>query len=390
MTIPKYFDTDQHLTEPPDFWTGRIPKKFAEREPRFMHHPTMGPGWSWDNGKTVRPMGVQSVGSEDPRKIGNFKSFEEIDPGCYDPKKRIEVMDIDGCGATLLFPSGVGFFYGLPDDEFYLATAQAYNDAALDWATAADAKRVFPTGMIPMNTMEMAMSETRRIAKKGYKHYLFNRWPSGAPMPTAEDDKYFSVVEEVGITGSMHGFGSGRAAVRPISADTRKEPEVQKVDPKARGTAAFAGLSQELVAASRGAGLGITGPIASFIFAGVLDRHPKMKLSFVETSLGWAPYLAEAMDKVYMDLRWQSGIKLNRKPSEYFNEIYRSFDREWFGVKYRDYVGVDKMTFGTDFPHIGSFYPHSRFYIELVMQGCTPEEMEKILWSNAARIYGVN
>src|SRR5437879_5993328 len=100
MAIPKYFDTDQHLTEPPDFWTGRIPKKFAEREPRFMHHPTMGPGWSWDNGKTVRPMGVQSVGSEDPRKIGNFKSFEEIDPGCYDAKKRIEVMDVDGCRAT--------------------------------------------------------------------------------------------------------------------------------------------------------------------------------------------------------------------------------------------------------------------------------------------------
>ena len=47
------------------------------------------------------------------------------------------------------------------------------------------------------------------------------------------------------------------------------------------------------------------------------------------------------------------------------------------------------MLFGTDYPHIGSFYPHSRFFIELVMQGVPAAEQEKILWSNGARLYGV-
>ena len=59
-------------------------------------------------------------------------------------------------------------------------------------------------------------------------------------------------------------------------------------------------------------------------------------------------------------------------------------------MKHRSqHLGVDNMLFGTDYPHIGSFYPHSRFFIELVMQGVPAAEQEKILWSNGARLYWV-
>jgi predicted TIM-barrel fold metal-dependent hydrolase len=53
-------------------------------------------------------------------------------------------------------------------------------------------------------------------------------------------------------------------------------------------------------------------------------------------------------------------------------------------------VGVDNITFGTDYPHIGSFWPHTRFYIDLLFDGVPEDEREKILWSNAATMYGVN
>lgn len=75
-------------------------------------------------------MGVQSAGSEDPRKIGDTKSFEDIDPAGYDANKRLEVMGLDDAQACLLFPSSVGFFCGLPDPEFYLAYTRAYNEAS--------------------------------------------------------------------------------------------------------------------------------------------------------------------------------------------------------------------------------------------------------------------
>lgn len=42
--ISRHFDTANHLTGPPDFWTGRFPKKHADQAPKFMHHPRMGRG----------------------------------------------------------------------------------------------------------------------------------------------------------------------------------------------------------------------------------------------------------------------------------------------------------------------------------------------------------
>ncbi|MSQ24810.1 MAG: amidohydrolase [Dehalococcoidia bacterium] len=382
--LPMYFDTDHHLTEPPDFWTGRFSKKHADKSPFFMHHPELGPGWSWDGGKTVRPMGVQSVAAEDPRKIGNFKSFEELDPGCYDPKKRIEVMDVDGARACILFPSAVAHFHGFPDPDFYIECTQVFNDAALDWAAAGDAQRIFPAAVMPMLSHDSAVSEMQRCAAKGFKTYMFNLWPSNQPVPTADDDRYFAAAQEIGLTGSVHGFGGGRPTTPP-------PPPVVRIGVKAVKGMGQLGFSQELVAASRGAGLGITPQLAGFIFSGVLERFPKLKLAMIETSIGWLPYLAERMDALYLQHRWtRDDLKLKRLPSDYLHMIYANWDREWLGVDYRSFIGADTIMFGSDFPHIGSFYPHTRFYLDLLLRNIPLEEQEKLLWSNAARIYGIN
>ena len=382
--LPLMLDTDHHLTEPPDFWTGRFSKKHADKSPTFMHHPELGPGWSWDSGKSVRPMGVQSVAAEDPRKIGNFKSFEELDPGCYDPKKRIEVMDVDGVQACILFPSGVNFFHGFPDPDFYRECASVYNDAALDWAAAADAKRAFPAAVIPMVSNDIAIAEIQRCAKKGFKTYMFNQWPSNEPMPTKEDDRYWAAIVDSSLMGSVHGFGGGRPRVAPIA------PQVMAGGQVLKGMAQL-GTRQEMVAAGRAAGLSSSGPLANFVFSGVLDRFPDLRLMLVETSIGWLPYIAERMDALWLQHRWtRNETKLKNLPSDYLKMFWTSWDREWLGVDYRNAIGVDKITFGTDFPHIGSFYPHTRFYLELLFRDVPAEDQEKMLWSNAATALGIN
>ena len=111
----------------------------------------------------------------------------------------------------------------------------------------------------------------------------------------------------------------------------------------------------------------------------------------IETSVGWLPYFAERMDALWLAHRHLGDMTLKRLPSDYLADIWASFDREWLGLKYRNaHVGTGKMLFATDFPHIGSFYPHTRFYLELAMQGVPAAEQEQILWSNAATLYGIN
>ena len=377
--LPLIFDTDQHITEPPDLWVSRLPKKHQEMAPRVIEHEEFKHGWSFFGGQIIRPMGLQSQSSTDPRQNHPNKRYEELDPGCFDPRERVKVLDIDGVKAALIFPSVGGTLSNAPNEEIYLACLKAYNDGVMEWSREGDSERLVPAALIPAIGIEHAMAELDRTAKMGYIHYMFNQWPSGGAFPTQADDLFFDKVEETGMTVSFHGYGQGRPTpVKQQAVDGKPQPVLSR------------GNAQEMIAASRGAGLGCTAGLGVLILSGLLDRHSKLRIGMIETSAGWLPSFAERMDALYLTHRFAGGVTLKELPSDYIKRLKLNMDREWLGYKYRDQIGMDNLMFATDYPHFGSFYPHTRFYVELVTQGMTGEEIEKLLWGNAAALYGVN
>jgi uncharacterized protein len=56
--------------------------------------------------------------------------------------------------------------------------------------------------------------------------------------------------------------------------------------------------------------------IASFIFEGVFDRYPSLKIAILEAGFGWVPPFLWSMDQVWSDLRHQHP-NLRRRPSDY-------------------------------------------------------------------------
>ena len=69
-----------------------------------------------------------------------------------------------------------------------------------------------------------------------------------------------------------------------------------------------------------------------FIFGGVFERHPKLKVVCVEADAGWVPHFMYRMDHAYKRHRYwlnRSG-KLSKLPSEYFREnVYTTFQDDW-------------------------------------------------------------
>ena len=77
-------------------------------------------------------------------------------------------------------------------------------------------------------------------------------------------------------------------------------------------------------------------------------------------------------------------------PSEYFQRqcyIGASFLRPSEATIARDIVGVDRVMWGSDYPHIEGSYPHTHEHLRLTFAELSQDEATTILTENAARVY---
>ncbi len=379
--IPRVFDTDQHVTPPPDMWTSRMARKYADVAPQVIELEDGGEAWSFEGGTYVHLFGMENLGGKDPAEYGYRARYDELMPAFYQPKPRLDAMDIDGIEAALLFPSVAGHMTVIQDDDLYVECVQAYNDGICDWASDGDPKRMYPTALIPMVGLETAMAELARVAKKGFHHFQALLSPKGVGYPTQEHDPFWALAQETGLVVSLHGGGASRAK-HPTITTHEKKAEIARPRPIA---------SEIAIASVRAGGLGSPLSLGIFILSGIMERFPRLKFGMNETSADWIPSFLERLDAVYTQHRWLGEQQLRMLPSEYFHrQVKTSIDREMLGVKHRHQIGVDKIMFGTDFPHSGNFYPHTRRYIDLLFHSVPDDEVHKILWQNAADLYGAN
>jgi aminocarboxymuconate-semialdehyde decarboxylase len=126
---------------------------------------------------------------------------------------------------------------------------------------------------------------------------------------------------------------------------------------------------------------------AKLVFAGVVERHPRIK--WVLTHMGGAtPYLAERYDRGYRAFA-ECRKNISKPPSEYLKQFY--YDTVNFNpdaVKFAiSFAGIDHILAGSDYPHqIGSI-PLMLETIEKL--DLDIESRKKILGGNAARLLGL-
>jgi predicted TIM-barrel fold metal-dependent hydrolase len=135
---------------------------------------------------------------------------------------------------------------------------------------------------------------------------------------------------------------------------------------------------------------------SQLIVAGVFDRFPKPQIYWAENNIGWLPYFYEQIDHEYAINRFwaerQLGLpKLKRLPSEYLKEhAHWGFFEDHVGVRLRHEIGVDRMMWSTDFPHVVSRWPKSLQKLEQQMAGVPEEERRKMVAGNAIRFFGLD
>src|SRR5258705_3295236 len=93
---------DDHIIEPPTVFERHIPKKWADRAPRFVYDAKRSAQtWTWEGGAASTPFICAVVTLPNEGWGHDPSTLVEMRPGCYDSASRVPDMDGDGILASI-------------------------------------------------------------------------------------------------------------------------------------------------------------------------------------------------------------------------------------------------------------------------------------------------
>jgi predicted TIM-barrel fold metal-dependent hydrolase len=388
--FPKVVSVDDHVVEPPHVWETWLPAKYRDKGPRVerrgigtMRHvgggtyeQTFDPEgpqadcWVYEDLVYIHKRHVAAVGYDRDEMTMTPMTYEEMRPGCYEPKARVDDMELNWVEASLSFPTFPRFcgqtFLEAKDRELAEACVYAYNDWMVDEWCGDSGGRLIPLPIIPLWDAQLAAAEVRRNAARGAHAVCFSEIPAVLGLPsihTGEWDPFFAACEETGTVVCMH-IGS-----------SSKMPATSADAPVA-------------VAATLSFGNAMSS-LTDFLFSGVLVRFPGLKLAYSEGQIGWIPYILERADDVWLEHRAWGGVRdiVPEPPSTYYyRQVFGCFFRDRHGIESLETIGVDNTTFETDYPHTDSTWPHTKKVAQELMAGLPDDVVHKLVRGNAIRM----
>jgi uncharacterized protein len=361
----RLISADGHLNEPADIWTSRVASKYKDQVPKGERFE-QGDAWVFPGSDTPVPFGWGAAAGRPAEDMSPWCRYEDINPGSFDPKARVAEMDEDGVDAELLFGSNTASAWvsNCEDADLHHEMVRAYNDFTSEFCgTAPD--RLGGTAVIPNRGVEGALAEVERTASMpGFVAFLLKKYPNGDTSMTEEDDAVWAAIEATGMPVTLHiGLTTAPAAGPRLSAKSLP------------GTGHFHDAPLRML---------------QFIFEGVLDRFPNLRVPLIEVDCGWIPYFEDQADDNFRRHQKASlrDHKLTRLPSEYMHEFFpAAFITDPFAVENRERIGVERMLWSSDYPHITSDWPLSWKTIQATFNNVPAVERHAILAGNSQRLF---
>jgi uncharacterized protein len=364
----RIMDSDMHLREPANLWEEYMEPEWRDQAPKILSSTARSSAMVLLDGKILR-------GYEPDYRGGIFDAtgidaeIAEARARGFDAVSQLQAMDREGLDVAAVYPSiGLGIMMREQiNPKLAAAIARAYNSWLYDFCQA-DPKRLKGVAMLSFHDVSEAVKEAERVVTKLGFVGVFAR-----PEPLRDlawhsryYDTLWSSLEQLGIPIGCHSAAAA-GEVPQIGDRFGNNLLLRHV---------CAHPMENMLA------------MADIIGGGVLERHPRLKVAFLECYCGWVSFLLHRMDNAMEKGRFPTAGKL--KPSEFFRrQCWISTEHEKELPMIIDLVGDDNIVFSTDYPHGDSDFPRA---VEefLEMPGVSEESRRKILWNNCARLYGLS
>ena len=378
------FDADNHLYETEDAFTRHLPAKYkgavdyvqVRGRTKIMIRGQVSeyiPNPTFD--VVARP-GAQ----EEYFRIGNpeGKSYREIIgepmksiPAFREPGPRVELMDELGVDRSLMFPTLASLLEERmrDDPELIHAVIHSLNEWMFEEWTFNYEDRIFATPVITLPIVEKAIEELHWCIERGAKTVLIRP----APVPGfrgsrsfgfEEFDPFWQAVVDADILVSMHASDSGYTRYQN---DWTGPQEMLPFKPDA---------FRMMTHGKRP----IEDTMSALVCHGVFTRFPDLRVASVENGADWVvPYLDHLADTY------------RKMPHAFDEDPVEAFRRNmWVSPFHEDdigglieAIGVEKVVFGSDYPHPeGLAEPCS--YLDHLPAGLSQDDLAAIMGGNLA------
>jgi predicted TIM-barrel fold metal-dependent hydrolase len=365
MNAQVIVDADGHVVEPYDLWETRFPPALRDRAPRGearSGHPVLD-----IDGVAIPPERSYRQTTNDLTAVTEERFKDAVGSG-YSARSQLAGMDLEGIDASVLFPSTGLVVMGVDGVDPLITTTAAtvYNDWLAEFC-AHDPGRLFGAAMIDPRDVDGAIGEARRaVGDLGMVAVYVRPNPvSGRQWHHPDYEPLWSALEELDVPLCFHEGGS--VLLPQIGTD--------RFEPHAFWHCCTHPMEQQLA-------------MVAMLMGGVAERHPDLRIAFLECGAGWLPYWMWRMDEHVEEEHVDFG-SLSLMPSEYVaRQCFVSIDSdEHTGIAALDTLHDAHVVWGSDYPHHDAKFPHALKTVSS-LPGMTDARRQAVLHDNPLAMFG--
>ncbi|MEC9140739.1 MAG: amidohydrolase family protein [Chloroflexota bacterium] len=360
----KVIDTTRHVIEPVDLWDTWLEEPFKTQRPIKM-----------DSSRVSMTVKGRPV-SRNPNNFLVNPAYQQVFRDAYaanfSGQSHLSDMDKEGVDVGILLPTAgmYAIWSDHIDAPLAAAMARAYNNYLADYCKT-DKTRLKGIALLPLQNIEESVIELRRAVKDlGFVAAFMRSNPVVHRLLHNTDyDPLYQEALDLGVP----------IVVSEATGSVLPELGVDRY-PNDKFSHEAVSHTFELWVA-----------MMSFFGHNVLERFPGLKVGFLGAGAGWLPFWIDRLEEHWGEIPFGHDCPSTLPPDYLFKRQGFAASAPWeAGTKeIFDEVGDNVVVWGSQYPWpmLSSFPDELDNFI--VDSNLTDEQKMKVLWDNAASIFGI-
>jgi predicted TIM-barrel fold metal-dependent hydrolase len=352
------FSADNHISLSSDIFYERFPDNLKEEAPRIWyadgayHIGVKGKSFLWDTFGAV------------------VMQYDDL-PGAASTnmEARIQELHEDGVDKELAFPNAILAMFHYPDREIRELAFRVYNEYVAELQESSGG-HFYGVGLINWWDPQGARRTLSELKSLGLKTFLLPLNPGKDADDNTIDyastamTPVWDEIENAGLPLTHH------IGETPPKIPSEFNPIVISMMTNIDGF-------REV--------------FSKYIFGGILDRHPGLRIGWFEGGIAWVPWALQDAEHLVASYQHMYTYRLQHDIQHYWdNHMSASFMVDPLGLQSLDRLGIDKVFWSSDYPHNESTFGYSEKSLAALVETVGPQNAARICSDNIKHFLGIS